>query len=165
MLVWRWLDTHWPLAALLVAGVPVFVGLVVWDVVADGPVFLARVEPTTRATLYGSVASSSGALLGLVIASIAILLTLDERRERVREMQSLRAWRVLNVTLLAAAGFLAATLAASTIALGIDTNSPGCNWVEATVVSLAATAFTELVVGGLAFALVVLNLVVDHPSS
>jgi multisubunit Na+/H+ antiporter MnhB subunit len=124
------------------------------------PVLLARLDPTTRGIFYGSVAGSpgAGALLGLIIASLAILLTLDDARKSVKEMQTISAWRMLNMTLLVAAGCLAVTLALATIALGVDSRVAPNSDLEVAVVAVACLAFSELLIGGLAFAIVVLNI-------
>jgi hypothetical protein len=133
-------------------------GLYLWSRIANEPVLLAGLDPSTRTVLYGSIAGSAGALLGLTIASISILLTLDDERPRVKDMQSLPAWRILHITFLTAAGMFALALASSSIALAVDSGRPGIEWLEIAVVVVAATALVELVVAGLAFTIVVLNL-------
>lgn len=154
----RTVDRSWPITVFVACAAistGTYIGLVV---TSDEAVLLGRLNAPTRAVFYGSVSATSGALLGLIIASISILLTLDETRERVREMQSIPAWRILHVTLLAAAGFLAITLALSTIALGVDAADGGATRLEIAVFASCIVAFGELIVGGVAFALVVWKL-------
>jgi hypothetical protein len=156
--LFRAVDRSWPLGVFLVAGAGAIIGSLLSTDCWTKSHFIGHLDPTTRSVLYGSLATSAGALLGLIIASIAILLTLDENRERVAEMQGLDAWKILNTTLLAAAGFLALDLLVSTIALGVDSGVNGRSGIETAVFALSVIAFCEIVVGGLAFAIVVLNL-------
>lgn len=153
-----WIDNNWPLFTFLLVGGGVAAAVSSWTVVADGPVFVAKLNQPTRSVLYGSIGTTAGALLGLTIASLAILLTLDEGRPSVKEMRSLRAWPILHHTFLAAAAFFMLTLALSTLALGIDSGPRGSERLEIAVVTLATVALAELFVAGVAFALVVRNL-------
>lgn len=73
-------------------------------------------------------------------------------------MQAISAWRILNVTLLVAAACMGVTLALATIALGVDSQIAPKPNLEIAVVAIAALAFSELAIGGIAFAIVVLNL-------
>lgn len=154
----RSIDRTWPLTVLVAVGVSASAAYQLAAAFMTGPVLLQRLEPNIRGILYGSLATSAGALLGLTIASIAILLTLDEKREPVAEMQKLPAWRILNATLLTAATFLALTLLVSTIALGLDATKVGNVAIETAVFATACVAFAELAVGGAAFALIVVKL-------
>lgn len=155
-------DRNWPTLPVPVVGGGVSLGYAIAAESSKPPVLLGRLTETTRGIFYGSVAGSAGALLGLIIASLAVLLTLDASRTAVREMQSISAWRILNRTLLVTAACLALTLALATIALGVDSSSGPNTDLEIAVVSIACLAFVELVVGGVAFAIVVLNLSRDR---
>jgi hypothetical protein len=73
-------------------------------------------------------------------------------------MRSISAWRILNATLLMAAARFAITLALSTITLGVDSAEAPNAALEIAVVAMASLAFSELFVGGIAFAIVVLKL-------
>jgi hypothetical protein len=152
------IDHAWPFVIFALAGGGSVALQIVWSQISAKPVLIGRLNPGTRAILYGSLATSAAALLGLTIAAIAILLTLDDGRTKVAEMQKLSAWSILNKTLLAAATFLGVDLLVSTIALGVDSDHGANGYVEGLVLAVSVVAFCELAVGGLAFALVVLNL-------
>jgi hypothetical protein len=154
----RTVDRNWPLGIFVVAALGSVLGSLFSTDCWTKAHLIGRLDPSTRGILYGSLATSAGALLGLTIASIAILLTLDGARPAVAEMQALDAWRILNATLLAAAGFLALDLLVSTVALGLDSGAAGRSGIETAVFAVSIIAFCELVVGGIAFAIVVLNL-------
>lgn len=121
-----------------------------------GPVFLGRLDGSTRVSLYESMAGSSGALLGFTVASLAILLSLDPDRSAIRRIQEMDTWLVLNRTLVYAASALGLTLIASTIGLAIDGHVVPREQFEVavSVVSLIATA--EFLVGAIAFAWLVM---------
>ncbi len=153
-----WIDRSWPVVVAIVVGGGVGGGYALAAAESSSPIMIGRLDPGTRGVLYGSIGTSAGALLGLVIAAIAILMTLDPSREAVHEMQSIRAWRILNVTFLVAAAFLAITLVVSTIVLGVDSGKRGIPGLEMAVAAVAAVAFAELAVATAAFAVVVLNI-------
>lgn len=159
------IDHHWPWAVIVLFGAPMAGGYSAASLTSTHPTLLGALDPTTRGIFYGSLATSAGALLGLIIASLAILLTLDESRDRVKEMRELLAWRILNRTLLTAAAFMAVTLALSTLALALDSSTTPWPSIETAVASVATVAFFELIVGGLAFAVVVLKLVKPQGAS
>ena len=158
------IDRSWPTVLVPVVGGGVALGYEIAAHTSRQEVLLGRLDSTTRGILYGSVAGSAAALLGLVIASLAILLTLDESRPAVRDMQSITAWRILNLTLLVSAACLAVTLALATIALGVDSGHGVHRDLEVAVVAIASLAFAELSAGGLAFSIVVLNLTRKKPT-
>lgn len=150
-------DRNWPVAIAVGAGFGGLATWIAWSHISAGPILIGRLDPSTRSVLYGSLAGSAGALLGLTIASLAILLTLDETRPSVAAMQSLDAWGILNQTLLAATAFLALDLLLATIAIGVDSARRGESWVEAAVFAVSTAAFCELSVGVTAFGIVVRN--------
>jgi hypothetical protein len=156
--VFKTIDRHWPWVLIPFFGGGMALGYSLAAVTSKNPVLIGRLDSTTRGIFYGSIAGSAGALLGLIIASLAILLTLDPSRPTVAEMQRIPAWRILNVTLLVAAACMGITLGLATIALGVDSGEAPNESIEVAVAAMAALAFSELAVGGLAFAVVVLNL-------
>lgn len=157
MRAFTWIDRHWP-STLVVLAVGVAVSYQTWAERSPNPILIGRLDQSTRSILYGSLAGSAGALLGLTIATLAILLTLDDSREAVSEMRQISAWRVMNVTLLFAVGSLGATLALATFALGVDSHPAPNEQLELAVTAVASLAFAELAAGCIAFAIVVLNL-------
>ena len=155
---WSWLDHHWPSAIALLVGGGTGASYAIAASQSRSPIVLGRLAPGTRSILYGSIATSAAALFGLVIAAIAILTTVDSARPEVKEMRALPAWRLLHITFLAAAGFLASTLLLSTLALGVDSSVDGSPELEMAVVAIAAVAFAELAIATAAFSVVILNL-------
>lgn len=120
----------------------------------DEAVLIGRVEPGTRRDLYMSLAGTSGALLGFVITSLAILLALPNATA-IDRLRTFRAWPLLTQTLLVAAAFFAAALVFSTLGIALDTGVVGCLWLEIPVFTLVVIAGAELLVGGVAFAMVI----------
>jgi hypothetical protein len=132
--------------------------------IAEGPVLLGRMDPGVRRDLYGSLAATSGALLGFTITSLAVLLALP-RVDAVKRLRKFRAWTLLNQSLLFAAALLACTLISSTLALAIDNGSPGCLWLQIPVTAFSVAASVELLVAGAGFAMVVSEIATDHGTS
>jgi hypothetical protein len=132
-----------------------------WNAATDHDPLLARLDPDTRTTLYGSLASSAGALLGFTIASLAILFTLDPDRPLVKRAQDHQLWAMLNRTLLVAAASLALVLVTATTALALDNGPEPCLPIEVAVFTLTVIAGLNLLIAGIAFALVVLGTTSD----
>jgi hypothetical protein len=152
----RFLDRHpTPLVVGLFGG-----GMLVsYSIVAamNGESVLVGAEAAaTRSNLFSSLAATSGALLGFAITSVSVLLALPDR-ESIERLRGFRAWRLLTQGLLVAAGLLAVTLIYATVALATDTGPSGNDWLEIPLVSFAVASITELVVTGIAFALVVVE--------
>jgi len=148
----HWTPVIWGAGVVIVGG-----GYALWTAFAKHDPLLARLEPSTRTALYSSIASSAGALLGFTVAALAILFTLDPSRPLVERAQKHQLWQMLNKTLLATAASLALVLIASTTALAIDSHTKPCVVAQAFVFTLTVIATGELLVAGIAFALVVLG--------
>lgn len=159
----RSVDRHWPSVLWFVGIGLVGGGYALWTYLAENDPLLARLEADTRTTLYGSLSSSAGALLGFTIAALAILFTLDPSRPLVARAQAHQLWTTLNKTLLAAAAALAVLLVAATTALAIDASREPCLWIEGVVFTISVVALLELVVAGFAFALVVITTASSPP--
>jgi hypothetical protein len=127
----------------------------------ERPVLLERMEPGLRRDLYGSLAATSGALLGFAITSLAVLFALP-RSDAVERLRKFRAWTLLNQSLLVAAALLAGALISSTLALAIDSGSPGCLWLQIPVTAFSVAAIAELVVAGVGFAMVIWEVAHDQ---
>jgi hypothetical protein len=132
-----------------------------WTLLSSSPIMLARVAPQTRADVYSSLSSSSGALLGFSIATLAILVSFAPRRgdwiKAARE-ETLEKVRVkLAGVLLVTSAALGIVLALATVALGVDRSQVGIPWLQHVVLSGALAGFVGLVLSGLGFALVVIE--------
>jgi hypothetical protein len=121
---------------------------------SEQPVLLERMKPDLRRDLYGSLAATSGALLGFAITSLAVLFALP-RSDAVERLRRFRAWSLLNQSLLVTAALLACALIFSTLALAIDSGNPGTLWLQVPVAALSVAAMAELLVAGIGFALVI----------
>lgn len=152
----RLFDSRPTTSVLAVVGGGTLVAELAYSVVCDGPILLGRVERPARVAFFGSLAATSGALLGFVITSLSILLTLP-RDEAIQRLHGFRAWGLLNQALLVAAALLGATLLVSTSALVIDDGPRVIDWLQIPLTSLAVAAMAQLVTAGAAFAMVVLS--------
>ncbi len=153
----RRLDRHWwvLIVAMFVGSE---IGLTVWAQLSDGPTLLARADKAGRSDVYSSLSSSSGALLGFTIAAVAVLTAFGgPASPGPREANIIAARRKLSGILLVTAAFLGATLALSTIALGVDRDTAGHEWLEHLTVTTAGASAVGLAIGGLGFALAVLE--------
>lgn len=150
----RFLDRHPTPFVIAVFGGGMLVGYLAAAQFAESPVLLERMAPDLRRDLYGSLAATSGALLGFAITSLAVLFALP-RSDVVERLRKFRAWTLLNQSLLVAAALLAFALIFSTLALAIDTGSPGCLWLQIPVASFSIAAIAELLVAGAGFAMVI----------
>ena len=105
--------------------------------------------PTLRGQLYGSLATTAGALLGFVLAALAILVALPSG-ERMNTLRAHHSWpRVPGSYFRAAAGLLAALVLCT---LGIVFDADPNPWVLYESVSVAALAFALARVVGAIFA-------------
>lgn len=155
------LDRRWPSVTFVIVTASVGGGSSLWSALTEPDPLIARLEAQVRRDVYGSLAGSSGALLGFSIASLAVLLALDQDRPAVARMRALPAWSLLNRTLLVAGGLLGLTLVLSTVGIAYDGGATPHVAFEIITVTAASTAFAELAVGGAALALVISNAVRD----
>lgn len=108
-----------------------------------------------------SSAATSGALFGFAITSLAVLFALT-RSDAVKRLRKFRAWTLLNQSLLVAAALLAFALIFSTLALAIDSRSPGCLWLQIPVAAFSVASIAELLVAGVGFAMVIWEVAADQ---
>lgn len=99
--------------------------------------FASDFTASLRGQLYGSLAGTSGALLGFVLAALAILVALPSS-DRIDILRAHHSWqRVPSSYFRAAAGLLAA-LILCTVGIGADAgDKPWVPWEAATVAVLA----------------------------
>ena len=148
----RWIDRHWwAVVVMTFAGTEV--AFVLWQ-----PVLLGRIGKNDRGDVYSALSSSSGALLGFTIAAVAILATFSPVRiGHAHEVNLTIARRRLVQVLLATSGFLGLTLVLSTTALGVDRAAKGHGWIEQLTLASVGASTVGLVIGGIGFALAVLE--------
>ena len=75
---------------------------------------------SSRQSLYGSTAEIAGALLGFVLAGIAIIMALPDTRI-LRKIRSTKAYSQVNTIFFSTLRYLAATTVLALIALFVDT--------------------------------------------
>jgi len=88
------------------------------------PIDLSTVNYSHRGLIYSALAGTAGGLLGLVLATLAILLALPDR-PIIKKLRGFSGWRSLEYTLLASALDLFLTLVLSLVALGWDSGALG----------------------------------------
>ncbi len=154
----RWFDRHLWVAVLAVFAVCELATLV-WSRLAADPILLTAAPPRVRADLYSSLAGSSGALLGFTITAVAILVAFRPRGDSpaARETNLARVRVKLVGVLLATSAFLGTTLALSTLSIGLDQQSASHEWLSVQVLNCAVTSLVGLSLGGLGFALAVVE--------
>ena len=148
-----------PIAGFLLVGA----GLGSWTAASSQPVLLAAATVTARQSMYSSLTGSSSALLGLVVAAIAILVafpvrtTNDGRTSTQREGQLARARTILIGSLLSASCFLLLLLMTATVAIGLDTRPRGNSAIITVIEASCLASMLGLVVGGLGLTLVIVE--------
>jgi hypothetical protein len=68
-----WADEH-PVATTSIVAALMFLGLRAWSLAEDDPVLLADADADQRVTIYGQVAGSAVAVLGISLTVLAILI-------------------------------------------------------------------------------------------
>lgn len=127
------------------------------EAITDGPILLGTLTPEARTDLYGSLAATAGALLGFIVASLSILISLPSS-DTVKQVRARKAWPLLLKALLASAALLAGLLVTASAALAIDRAKTPCVAVELVVEGVTLAAAIQLAVAGAAFAIVVLRI-------
>jgi hypothetical protein len=110
--------------------------------------FDQTLDDKTRSTLYGSLAGTCAALLGFVLAALAILVALPSG-DRLDALKRHPKWPRVPSAYFRAARALLATLIVCTLGIALDSaNDPWKVWEVLTVVllSLALTRVTASVV-------------------
>ena len=70
-----WLDRH-PALSISFAAVLIYVGLRIYSRLHEGPVLIASADPEQRLAIYGQIANSPEAILGIAFTVHAILMAL-----------------------------------------------------------------------------------------
>lgn len=151
------IDHHWP-SVILGVFIVILAGYGLWAYLSPTPILLGTVPKEERVRLYTSLASASGPLLGFTVASLALLVALTPERRAVEHLKSLAAWSMLPAILLVSAAFLVVTLVLSLIAQIVDAGAQPNQLMEALVLASASTGLFGLLIGGVAFGLVIQRL-------
>lgn len=117
-----------------------------------------RLSPESRTDLYGQIVPVSASLLGFYIAAVAILASLDARRQIVQELKTGKeAFRLLIINMLAAIAFLLALTLLGVAGSVLDPGSP----FSAIYEWVALTTLFELVLSGFYFGVVTYKVAAD----
>jgi hypothetical protein len=105
--------------------------------------FARTLDADRRSALYGSLAGTSGALLGFVLAALAILVALPST-ERVEALWDHPKWPRLPGAYLRAAWALLATLVLCTLGIAVDSATHPREPYEGVTVALLAWALVRV---------------------
>lgn len=151
----RWRDVAW-LVTLVLVPLIVSIGLITWEHLANTVWGLAIVAHDDRIAFLAACAGAAGALLGFVIATMALLVGLPDS-PRMSSLRSYSGWRVLEHALLAATLNLLVLLTASLAAIIVKGRA------TTTIVTVYGPgSVAALALSGLLFALVLLNIERDR---
>ncbi len=136
--------------------------LSIWSAASKAPVLLAAASITTRTQVYSSLTGSASALLGLMIAAVAILAAFAPRPDGAsqltkREQQLTRARTIVISALLASSFFLLVLLITATVGLAVDSRQVGNSAITTLIEATAAASALGMLLGGTGLALVVVE--------
>jgi hypothetical protein len=147
-----WADDHPVLATCILASV-IFVGLRTWSCVDDDPVLLAGAKPDQRVAIYGQMAGTAVATMGIALTVLAILLALPDR-PAITDIRESDTWPRLRGLLLTVALLSLIALVSAHLGAGIDNANVGREWLEQVMLAAATAAVVALLFAGLTFWLV-----------
>lgn len=150
-----WADDH-PASATLVLAVLIFLALRVWAFLHAGPLLLARAEPDARLALYGQLAASAVAVLGISLTVLAILLALPDR-PAITDIRASDTWPRLKGLLMAIAALSLVALVSAQAGAAVDNGHSGCEAIEQVTLAAALATVVAMVVAGVTFWLVLRN--------
>lgn len=103
----------------------------------DADRFDETLDPEMRSSLYDSLSAATGALLGFVLAALAVLVALPST-ERIEKLQAHRRWHLIPSAYFRAARALLAGLVLCLLGLPLDSaDDPWVLYEVAAVVALA----------------------------
>lgn len=154
-----WLDRH-PALSISCAAVLIYIGLRIYSSFHEGPVLLASADPEQRLVIYGQIANSAVAILGIAFTVLAILLALPDR-PIVKDVQASETWPRLRALLMTTALLALIALVASHLAAAIDNGVEGREWLEQAIVASCVSAVVAIAFAGLTFWLILIR--IDEP--
>jgi len=140
----------WPILTLVLALSLLFCEILLS--VLGHRIDLGVIDPDRRALVYTALTGVAGGLLGLILATLAILLALPDR-EVTKRLRRFAGWRALEYTLLATAFNLFLVLILGALGLALDA------WIIGVLaMALAGGALFGLLISGGLFALLLANI-------
>jgi hypothetical protein len=110
---------------------------------AQSKSFDVVLTPTTRSSLYGSLATTSGALLGFTLTALAILIALPST-ERLEALRSHPKWERVPRAFFRAAWALLIALVVCTLGITLDDGVDPAKIYEAITVATLAVALVRV---------------------
>jgi hypothetical protein len=147
-----WADKH-PAIATCSLALLVFLGLHGLAAIHDGPLLLARPDPGRRLTIYGQLAASAVAVLGISLTVLAILIALPDRPV-ITDIRQGETWPRLRNLLLVTAFLSLLALVAAHLGAALDGGPRGCEWLEQSLLACSAATVLALLAAGVTFWLV-----------
>jgi hypothetical protein len=151
-------DFGWPICLVALPILLAMAGILSSRLTAH-PNWLEAASDARRGGFMATIAGASGSLLGFVIAALAILIALPDT-ESARSLRRYRGWRVLQLSLLAAAMNLLVLLAFALYAGVSDGDIQ-----TAVIIGYAIGSVACVGVCGALFGLVLVNIVRDNARS
>jgi len=111
---------------------------------AQSKSFASVLAPPARASLYGSLATTSGALLGFTLTALAILIALPST-ERLEALRRHNKWERVPRSFFRAAWALLLALILCTLGITLDAGSVPAQAYEAIAVATLALALIRVV--------------------
>jgi hypothetical protein len=106
--------------------------------------FDAVLAPAPRSSLYGSLAATTGALLGFALTALAILVALPST-ERLEALRRHPSWPRVPSAFFRAAGALLVALVLCTLGIALDAGTRPAQAYEAVVIAALALALVRVV--------------------
>lgn len=143
---------RYPAGILLAAIIVVVVGEHV--VLADPTPALARLNDDDQIEFYKQIAPIAGTALGFLVASVAILVSLDPKRRIVDELRRGEAFSLLIANLLAACLWLLLLSILALVGWTFHASVGGCDVFQSIFEVIGYAAVIEMLIGGFFFGLV-----------
>jgi hypothetical protein len=157
----RWVDQHlWtvPLLVFLLGEL----ALSVWSALSRSPVLLAAAPLAARQSVYTSLTGSSSAILGIALATVAILVAFGPRpgptgTPTETELDLVRARTIVTGSLLTASLFMLSIVIMATVAEAVDLKPVGNSAITTLIEASGTASVVGLLVGGFGLALVIVE--------
>jgi hypothetical protein len=134
----------------------------VWSVWSPSPVLLAAAPLTARQAVYASLTGSSSAILGIALATVAILVAFGPRpgptgTPTKAELDLAHARTIVTGSLLAASFFMLVIVITATVAEAVDVKPVGNTAITTLIEASGIASVAGLLVGGVGLALVIVE--------
>lgn len=137
-------------------------GFGLWSAVSSKPVLLAADPLTARQAVYTSLTGSFSAILGIALATVAILVAFSPRpgptgAPTKTERDLVRARTIVTGSLLMASFFMLGVVITATIAEAVDLKPVGNSAITTAIEASGVASIVGLLIGGFGLALVIVE--------